>query len=518
MTTTYDPDAFVFNKQAMQMFVKDGDAFVELQKSDLNSSAVSSSTNASATSAFGESAISTNNPFIQSAPVGNFLPSNFRAYTSAGGEAGVENREFKVNTNTSVGGYGAVQSFRSLNYKAGMGGLGRFTARFTNGGVANSWQGVGFINVGDEISFGYSGEAFGIWHRHDGKVEVRDLDITAAGNGAETATVTVNGTAYDVPLSETDRGGNAYEIEQFLQTGASAFNTYQNGSGLCVNFASDGQKTGTFSYSSDGTSSGTWSTLTTGVTKTSDFYPQTEWNIDTRTGLDPTKGNVYQIKYQYLGYGNIQFSIEDPATSNFQPVHNIQYANSNTSPSLGNPSMHMGLYAVSLGSTTDISVYSASMAGYVQGSLLPTRNPRAFANEKNVGSTLTNIFTLRNKRVINGLINQVEVEPEFLTVFTDSSRGATVYVKGNADVTGPTNFLDVGTNLVSEFDTEGTAVDENSGTNLLAFVVPKDSNLTVSLKDLRIRIPPTLRVTVAAKVNGGSASNIAASIVSYEDV
>jgi len=396
--------------------------------------------------------------------------------------------------------------------------MGRFTARFSSGGVANSWQGAGFINLGDELSFGYSGESFGIWHRHDGKTELRELNLTAAGNGGETATVTINGTAYTIPLSENTVVGNAYEIEQFLQTGSS-LNAYQNNSGVQISFASDGAKNGTFSYSADGTSAGSFDRVTTGVTKTSEFIEQTDWNIDTRTGLNPTLGNVYQIKFQYLGYGGVQFAIENPETSNFEPVHTIKYANSNTSPSLGNPSLHMGLYAVSLGSTTNIEVYSASIAGYVQGELIPTRNPRAYANEKSVGTTLTNLFTLRCKRNVNGLVNQVELEPKFLTVFTDSNRGCTVQVIGNATVAGPTNFVDAGnSNLSSEVDVTGGTVTEGSGRLLLAFVVPTNSSLEVDLESLRIRMPPTLRLTIAAKVNAGAASNIAGSLVWYEDV
>jgi len=516
---SYPEKSFNFSKQAVQLFVLNNGQYEPLKKSDLNiSTTQQSGTSSSLTTAFGESSVAENIPFIQSAPVYNYLPANFRAFTSAGGEAGVEDRQFKVNTNTSVGGYGAIQSFRSLNYKAGMGGLGRFTAVFPSGGIANSWQGVGFLNLGDELSFGYNGTEFGMWHRHDGKAEVRRLELSAAGNGSETATVTVNSTPYTIPLSENAIEDNAYELEQFFATGVSAFGAYQNNSGISICYLSDGQKTGTFSYSSNGTSNGSWSVLTTGVTKTSDFYPQTGWNIDPRPSLDPTKGNVYQIKFQYLGYGNIIGSIENPETANFEPVHMIKYSNANTSPSLGNPSLHMGLYCVSLGSTNDIPVRSASMAAYVQGSLIPTRNPRSYSNVRSVGTTFTNLFTIRNKRIVNGLTNQVEIEPKFLTVFTESSKGATVEVRANATVAGPTNFLDVGnSNLVSEVDVNGTTVSSD-GRLLLSFVVPKDSSQTIDLESLRIRIPPTLSVTISAKVNAGSASDTGASLVWYEDV
>ena len=80
--------------------------------------------------AFGEVNTAENRPFIQAAPLYGLIPSNFREYTSASGTTGVENRMFKVTTGTTIFGYGAIQSFRSVNYKAGEGLLARYTALF----------------------------------------------------------------------------------------------------------------------------------------------------------------------------------------------------------------------------------------------------------------------------------------------------------------------------------------------------------------------------------------------------
>lgn len=73
--------------------------------------------------AFGEVSSVYNYPNIQSAPVNNFLPANFRAYTSGSGTAGVTDREFTCTTGETALGYGAVQSFRCLSYRAGQGAL-----------------------------------------------------------------------------------------------------------------------------------------------------------------------------------------------------------------------------------------------------------------------------------------------------------------------------------------------------------------------------------------------------------
>ena len=126
--------------------------------------------------AFGEVSIAANEPFIQATAAYNLIPANFREYSTATGTTGAESGMFKVTTGTSLSGYGAIQSFRALNYKAGEGGLARFTGVFESS-AANSWQGVGLVNLGDELSFGFNGLEFGTWHRYGGVAEVRTLTI-----------------------------------------------------------------------------------------------------------------------------------------------------------------------------------------------------------------------------------------------------------------------------------------------------------------------------------------------------
>lgn len=470
----------------------------------------------SSQTAFGELNVATNRAFIQAAPVYGFLPANFRAYTSSGGSGTIEGNEFKVTSGTSVGGYGAIQSFRSLNYKAGEGGLVRFTARFPNN-YANSWQGVGAINIGDELSFGYNGTSFGIWHRYHGKAEVRLLTLSAGASGAETATIFVNGTSYSVSLTSGSTAKNAKEIADYMTANISDWTAWQNAGTVLFVALSDSAKSGTFSFSSTGTAAASWSTVTTGVEKTSDFVAQSSWNQNTMSSLDPAKGNVYQINYQYLGYGNIFFSVEDPDTGKMTLVHVLKIANTKTRTSVGNPSFHLGMYAANITNTSNITVYSASMAGFVQGEESKTRNPRAQKSTKTVSSgTLTNLLTLRNKRAVNGIVNQAEIEPYFVSVASESTKNVVVEIYGNASVAGDVNFQDVGSNLLSEYDVDGTTV--SNGTLLLASSVSPNSSSLIDLTAIRLRFPPTLTFTIAARVTGGAASAITASLVWYEDV
>lgn len=472
----------------------------------------------SAYTAFGENSVAENYPFIQAAFNYNFLPSNFRAFTATGGSTTVADGMAQVSTGTSVGGYGAIQSFRSINYKPGEGGLLRFTALFTEG-VANSWQGAGAISIGGELSFGYNGTDFGVWRRYGGLAEVRTITVSVAAGGAETLTLTLNGTAYSIPLTAGTTAHNAYEICDWLNDTAnqSAWKADNIDSTVIVSAQSDGAKSGSYSYSSSGSSTGSIAQNTAGVTKTSEHTPQSQWNGRPVSWLDPTKGNVYQISYQYLGFGAIKFFVEDPETGAFLLVHTIRYSNANTTPSLGNPSLRLGMYCVSLGSTTNLTVKSASMAGFTQGKRQNTRNPRAEVNTQSIGSSaFTSILSIRNRRTYNNYYNQVEIEPEILTISAEGSKDVQIEIRASERPAVDLQYTNVGTNLVSDYAT--SAVTFTGGTLLAAFTVPAGGSETFNLSDLKIRIPPGLHFIISGKRASGSANDVTAALTWYEDV
>lgn len=464
---------------------------------------------------FGELNTAENVAYIQAAPVYNLTPANFREFTSGSGTAGTSNRMFTVTTGTSVGGYGAIQSFRAINYKAGQAGLARFTAIFEDN-AADSWQGVGLISIGDELSFGYNGTTFGIWHRKDGVAENRTITVTGASGGSTDLTLTLNSVAYTIPLTAGTVQHNAYEIAQWLNDNQSVWSADQVDDTVIIAALSDGAKSGTYSFS-HATATGSIAQNEAGVTKTSTHIPQNTWNQDKRESLDPSKGNVYQIQYQYLGFGDIVFSIENPETGVFEPVHIIQYANANTTPSIGNPSLRLGLYCVSIGSTTDLTVRSASMAAFVQGRVDKTRNPRADKNTQLVSTTMTNVLAIRNRRSYNGFFNQVEVEPLRVSISSESSKNVEVEIRATGNPGVEQNYQQTGTNLVVDKDT--TAFTGYSGGRLLAaFTLSGGDSQTLDLRELSISLPPSLHLIVQARVTSGATANVTAALTWYEDL
>lgn len=469
------------------------------------------------TTAYNEQLIANNYAFIQGSPVYNLVPANFRTYTTGSGTATVSDKMFTVTTGTSSGGYGAIQSFRSLNYKVGVSGNIRFSALFSSGGIANSWQGSGLLNIGDELSFGYSGTSFGIWHRYNGLAEVRTITITGAASGSETLTLTLNSVAYSIPLTSGTTAHNAYEISSWLnnEVNQTIWKADQIGSTVIILAQSDGAKSNTYSYSS-GTSTGTIAQNTAGVTKTSNFIAQSDWNQNTFPELDPTKGNMYGITYKYTGFGNINFFIDNIHSGSPVLVHVIKYTNNNIIPSMGNPSLRTGIYCVSLGSTTNITVRSGGVGAFLQSIPNVTRNPRAYVNTQTVTTAFTNILTIRNRRTYNNLINQVEIEPVFLSLSSESSKNVEFELRSAVTPGVEQNFSNIGSNLVSDVDI--SVVTVTTGRLLLAGTLAPGNDIKFNLSDIRIRIPPSLHLILQARITGGAASNVTGSITWLEDL
>jgi len=465
-------------------------------------------------SAFGEAINAPLTAFIQNTGVYEFMPTNFRTYTASGGSANIVDRMFTCNNGTNIYAYGVIQSFRALNYNAGQGGRARFTALFPSN-AANHWSGVGLVNLSDELSFGYNGTTFGIWHRKDGVAEVHTIEVTGAAGGATNLTLTLDSVPLTIPLTVGTAAFNAYEIATWINNNSNVWVADQIGNTVIIVAESDGSKPGVYSFS-HATATGTVTRNKTGVTKTSAHTPKTNWNRNTCSWLDPTKGNVYQISYPYLGFGDIKFFVKDRTSGRFRLVHVIEYENAYTTPSLRQPSLRFGMYSASVGTTTNVTVQCGSAALFVEGEVQKTRNPRAVKHTQSVSTSFINVLTLRNRRTYNYLYNQVEIEPLLLTISSESNQTCEIEIRTNAVFSGPTNFANAGTNLVGDVDTTNNGV--SNGTLIAAFSVGAKGNATVNLKDLEIRIPPSLTLTVSAKLVSGAASNVTVTLNYYEDI
>ena len=476
--------------------------------------------------AFGEVEVAENTPEIQlDATQGLKTQQEVEVFTGTTGSVTVEDTgtgyEFCCTTGTAVGGYGLVRSQRAVRYRPGQGVVIRFTARFSTG-IPLSTQRAGGVTLGNELTFGYDGEDFGILIRNSGKPEIRKLTVTVGATGNETAIITLNGIATNVSLTV---GNTLHTATEIGATTFAGWNVTVTGSVVTFLAASVDAKSGTYSMSSDGDAAGTFAQLVSGASVNDTWIKQTAWNVNRCDGsgdfafsLNPTRGNVFEIKMQYLGYGNIDFFVENPADGHFQLVHRHQYPNKFSSPSLTQPEFKIGIFAASLGSTTDISCYAGSFYGANQGKIVHLNNPDGHANtQSGVGTSLTNVLSIRVRLEINAIINLREIIPLIASFAADGTKNVIVELLLNPTITGDPNWtLHEGneSDSIVEVMTTSVVMSINQGTTieLGTYALGKVGSEVLDLSSLDIDIKRGDVLSLVAKTVSGT-SEITGSLI-----
>lgn len=472
---------------------------------------------------FGDFPVTEDTPLVQVDALQG-VTSDFEVFTATGGSVTHKTdhggKEFEAATGVSVGGYGLIRSKRAVRYRPGQGVKIRYTARFGSP-VALLAQRAGAIGVGTELSFGHDGSnGFGVLHRTGGRLEVRTLTVTTPAGGAETLTVTLDGTAYSVNATAGTAAHNAFEIATDSDFGIDkTWQAYQNGSTVIFMKSAVGTATGSYSIASTGALVGNIVQTEAGTAVTDTWVYQGSWDNPTpfgATSFDPTKGNVYEIEFGYLGYAGIKFKILNPNSNQFVTVHTIKYPNSYAVPHLDIPNFKIGWFAASLGSSTDTSVFGASAAGFVSGKRETLRNPIAHGNTKTgVTTTLTNILSIRVRPEMAGFVNLNEVLPTYASVAVDGTKPVGIEIHINPTFGGEPNWTyHDQTNSIVEYDTTATTV--TGGKEIAVIGVSKDGNGFINLKDYNVRLSRNDILTLAAKATSAT-SDVTGSLGWIED-
>ena len=436
----------------------------------------------------------------------------------ASGTTSVIDNKFTSQSGTAADGVAAILSLRLLTYRPGQGALARFTALFTTG-VANSRQLAGLITAENSFAFGYNGANFGIIHTHDGESEYQELTITTPAAGAENATITVDGIGYTVPLTAGTVQHNAFEIAESLTAQVPNYDFSSNNDQVLAQAVLNGPG-GSFAFSS-ATAVAAWVQITVGVLPETDFTAQADWSEDPSSSLDPTKGNVYAIQVQYLGFGGVKFFREDPDTADFVLVHIIKYANTATLPIVTNPSFRIGWVSRNFGNTTNLTVSGASAAGFIEGEYAVSVPPRADDHDQlGVGTTLTNIITFRNRLNFSGKRNRAELLPLILSLSTQANKSAFFQIIANPTFGGDMdfNYVDKAGSLM---ETAKDAVTISGGVLVGGATVVAGSSipLNFNIRDWHkfASLPGTV-FSVAARVSSGAAADMQVTATWVDDL
>jgi len=453
--------------------------------------------------------------------------------TGTGASNTVENGILSCSSGTSTSGSADTRLRRGIKYRPGQGGIARFTALF-DPGVQDTVQLAGIGNLECGYYFSRNETDFGIVHIDTATVEIRKLTISAGAGASESVTITLAGVSKTFVIS----GGGSINQTSYLiskqdysQLGYGWTAEAINGT---VIFLSKSPRpfSGTFSLSSGGSAAGTFSTVRTGLVASETFISQSQWNIDTMDGngpsrvtLNPEKGNVYSVGYQYLGFGNAIFSIEDPNKGILTPVHQIINANNRDTTVLKNPYLYARWKAENRGSSTSVTVKGASAATFVEGIVDRDIGPTFSTGSIKTGVTtsIVPILTIRANCVFRNQASYGAIDPYNISIGTDFGNAsgtdiAIVYIYRNAVLSGPVNFQHVNTeNSICAADYAATGLTTDADTQLYkSFAVGPNNAVTIELLSDEFYLTHGNELTIAARTSGGTAL-ISANLSWHED-
>lgn len=479
---------------------------------------------ATSVSAFNEPLGLTITPVIQLDGVYGTTSDVIQTYnTGSGSGAGSDTQMFYANSGTTAYGYGVVRSRRILRYRPGQGALCRFTAMYSPP-IDNSTQRAGLISLEQALNIGYNGTQFGVLRANGGKAHITVLTINVAPTGSQTATVTLNGVAFNISITAGTTTATAVTI---ASTTFSGWEAQQVDNTIVFLSTSLGVKSGTYSFSSSGAgtlATGTFSAKQAGVDQTETWTYQNQFNIDRLDGtkgtindvglnpsgmlLDPSKINIYQINFRWLGAGEIRYAIENSINGNMVFFHHEHYSNRNIVPHLANPSFKTGYAAASLGSTTNLTVKGSSMMGAIEGDIRQNELGRSTSViTTSLGSSAINhLVTIRNPAVTNGksgalngnyIVNSKELILKDISISIQGNDPAIVYIFFDA-----TSFS--GVHSYSSNPKNNALICNVTGTfngtidpAIFQFAVGINGTSQTALSSYRITIPPDSSISIA---------------------
>lgn len=473
------------------------------------------------TSAFGEPYAIQITPVVQLDAIYGINPLEFETFANNGGSYAAEESTIRVSSSDTTYSTAVVRSKHFLKYRPGQGALGRFAARFQEG-IAGTQQRAGFLSFEEGFQIGYNGTEFGILHQYNRRLHIEELIINTAASSSQTVTVVLNGEVYNIPIVAGTLSETAARIAVAINQ--PQWQIEQYGSNIHFVYLNLGEAlTGEFSISSTGNVTGTMFTQQESAIGIENWIPQSEWNGDPCNGtgnsrivLDPTKFNVFQINFRWLGAGEIRFSMENPETGDFMTLHHIHWTNRNTQLHSRDPSFAMGFQVFSLVPNATVTMYGGSILGAIEGVRENTKlSHSATATKSGLGSnTLHHLGTLRNPIVHAGKMNLSEIVLDTMSVAFQGNDPLEVLGFYDATLaTGTQAYEDYPSVRAQASLVTGTVLENKVPTT--AFILPINGSGILDLSQYNIRISPNSTFTIAVR-SSQSVSQIAASITWHE--
>ena len=248
------------------------------------------------------------------------------------------------------------------------------------------------------------------------------------------------------------------------------------------------------------------------------WVAQADFNADKLDGtgssgitIDPTKINIFQLSIGYLGVRGCTFSIQNPDTKAWITFHEYSFMNTTADQTQSvNPTMTFGIQATNTTNATNVVVKASSVGVFIVGSRERIGSTYGVNNNKSVGTTETNLLTIRNNTTMNSVTNQAQIRIRSLSLATSANVPVVYKLTKNATLGGVPAYTNIdATNSCAAYDTAGTTI--TGGNVQFNTTVGANGNVFVDLTEFDIFLAPGDKLTVSvASISGGAAASVAA--------
>lgn len=359
----------------------------------------------------------------------------------AGIVSAVDNK-FTCDSGTTSDGLASILTLRQVSPRAGQGALARLSIIFDTPVVDNNQVG-GLITAENLFTFAYLGTSFGILSIRDGLDELQELTLTVAA-GAETAVVTVDGTAYNIPLAGLGTvQEDAFELALELNVQVPNYNFSSNDNQVVAQAVIPGPG-GSFAYTSPGTSVGSWTQITLGANGATAFVPQADWNFNTRISpntdinLDPQDNNYYKIQIN----GSADFFVQDRISKKDILVHRMSFVNIDALSNPAEETFRVGWVCRNVGNNSSVVMQGSYAASFIEGEIYYDTTPQGLSVDQNVsaGTGQHSLIILRNRQSFGGKVNRAEVLPLIVNVSSQTNKFVFFKILLNPTFATPVTF------------------------------------------------------------------------------
>lgn len=464
------------------------------------------------------------NPIVNASAHNNTLV-KMEGLTVGSGKVSINNGNYSISTGNIAKSIAQMCSERHLQNKSGQGAVARFSAIFSKG-VEKSLQGAGLLNTNNSLMWGYYGSDFGIIYQSGGAVEIREIEVLEAPRKKECVSFIMNDENHTFELEPSNNLiSTCDKIVSELNSNISGWYFSQNNNKIrCVSILSgtNGDHFNFMNNTKDGKCNCEWSLISKGKKKDTHFIKRENFNSNKVEWLEPNKGNVYHIKYKYNGYGVINFCVENKEGV---PVlaHQMRYNNNNEIPSLNNPSLKIGFYVESKGSTEDLCIKSSSCASFIEGINKITDESLSIHNlQKGVGLKRCNVLTLRNRNEFNGLLNLSEAHIEELCLCSVGTHmPVIVEIIENASSDTPENYeyIDENKSIMEYERSRNIYSSKGEDEKLLrTYIIAPGESKVINFHNTEFVLKPGFRCSITARSLSSSGCQVIASVNWKEDI